>query len=254
MARKRLRPTIAYLAEAVARLGLPPGSIDLEKLRLELELPDFGAEIPDERVAEALRARQTARVFAETGIPAIRKAIPTLRAIVTRDHRVTWSIRTEIPLLDNGRMDLRVDIAPGPAAAEILARMAARNDPAHRIEALRAAVADHAAEATRTLGKPVERLRSQILQDLQEVGADAAAYIAHLDRSLRSRVFSFGPKLARALNDTLTPVRQRAKAVASEGSRLRRLRDQVGFGAYIERFTAARRLNPRILLHIGPTN
>ncbi len=42
--------------------------------------------------------------------------------------------------------------------------------------------------------------------------------------------------------------------MASEGSRLRRLRDQVGFGAYIERFAAARRLNRRILFHMGPTN
>ena len=90
--------------------------------------------------------------------------------------------------------------------------------------------------------------------DLREVGADAAAYIAHMDRSLRSRVFTYGPKLARGLNDTLTPVRRHAKAVAREGSRLRRLRDQVGFGAYIERFTAARRLNRTILFHMGPTN
>ena len=42
--------------------------------------------------------------------------------------------------------------------------------------------------------------------------------------------------------------------MAREGSRLRRLRDQVGFGAYIERFTAARRLNRTILFHMGPTN
>ncbi len=109
-----------------------------------------------------------------------------------------WTIRTEIPLLDNGRLDLRIDSAPDPAAAEILARMAARNDPAHRLETLRAAVAERAGEVTRTLSKPVERLRAQIIQDLREVGADAAAYIAHLDRSLRSRVFTYGPKLARS--------------------------------------------------------
>ncbi|KST60960.1 helicase [Methylobacterium sp. GXS13] len=254
MARKRLRPTIVYLSEAVARLGLSPDSLDLETLRADLELPEFGAEVDDERIAEVLRARQRARAFAETGVPAVRKVIPALKAAILRDRRVLWSIRTEIPLLDNGRLDLRIDSAPDPVAAEILARMAARNDPAHRVEAGRAAVAERAAEVTRTLAKPVERLRAQILQDLREVGADAPAYIAHLDRSLRSRVFTFGPKLARALNDTLTPVRRHAKAVASEGSRLRRLRDQVGFGAYIERFSAARRLNRRILFHMGPTN
>ncbi len=157
--------------------------------------------------------------------------------MVTKDHRITWLIRTEIPLLDNGRLDLRLDIAPEPEAAEILARMAARNDPAHRLDALREAVTRTALQATRALHKPVDRLRAQLLVDLREVGADAAAYIAHMDRSLRSRVFTYGPKLARGLNDTLTPVRRHAKAVAREGSRLRRLRDQVGFGAYIERFT-----------------
>ena len=236
MARKRLRPTIDSLIEALGRLGLSPDAVDLDRLCAHLELPDYGAEVEDARVAGALRAMRAARVFAETGVPAVRKAIPALRAIVTKDHRITWLIRTEIPLLDNGRLDLRLDIAPDPEAAEILARMAARNDPAHRLEALRAAVAQTALQAIRALHKPVDGLRAQILVDLRGVGADAAAYIAHMDRSLRSRVFTYGPKLARALNDTLTPVRRHAKAVAREGSRLRRLRDQVGFGAYIERF------------------
>ncbi len=254
MARKRLRPTIESLIESLGRLGLSPDAVDLDRLLAHLELPDYGAEVEDARVAGALRAMRAARVFAETGVPAVRRAIPALRAVVTKDHRITWLIRTEIPLLDNGRLDLRLAIAPDPEAAEILARMAARNDPAHRQEALRAAVAQTALQAIRALHKPVDGLRAQILVDLREVGADAAAYIAHMDRSLRSRVFTYGPKLARALNDTLTPVRRHAKAVAREGSRLRRLRDQVGFGAYIERFTAARRLNRKILFHMGPTN
>ncbi len=254
MARKRLRPTIESLTESVGRLGLSPDAVDLDRLLAHLDLPDYGAEVEDERVARALREMQAARAFAETGVPAIRKAIPNLRAVVTKDHRITWLIRTEIPLLDNGRLDLRLDMAPEPEAAEILARMAARNDPTHRLEALRDALARTALQATRALHKPVDRLRAQLLVDLREVGADAAAYIAHMDRSLRSRVFTYGPKLARGLNDTLTPVRRHAKAVAREGSRLRRLRDQVGFGAYIERFTAARRLNRTILFHMGPTN
>ncbi|GJE13856.1 helicase-related protein [Methylobacterium longum] len=254
MARKRLRPTIESLIDSLGRLGLSPDTVDLDRLLVHLELPDYGAEVEDDRVARAVREMQAARAFAEAGIPAIRTAIPSLRAVVTKDHRITWLIRTEIPLLDSGRLDLRLDMAPEPEAAEILARMAARNDPAHRLEALRDAVARTALQATRALHKPVDRLRAQLLVDLREVGADAAAYIAHMDRSLRSRVFTYGPKLARALNDTLTPVRRHAKAVAREGSRLRRLRDQVGFGAYIERFTAARRLNRKILFHMGPTN
>ncbi len=174
MARKRLRPTIESLIESVGRLGLSPDAVDLDRLLAHLELPDYGAEVEDERVARALREMQAARAFAETGIPAIRKAIPALRAVVTKDHRITWLIRTEIPLLDNGRLDLRLDMAPEPEAAEILARMAARNDPAHRLEALREAVARTALQATRALHKPVDKLRAQLLVDLREVGADAA--------------------------------------------------------------------------------
>lgn len=254
MARKRLHPTSESLIEAVARLGLSPKSVDLEALRAHLELPEFGAAVEDERVARALREMRAARAFAETGIPALRQAVPALKATVTKDHAVTWSIRVGIPLLEAGRMDLRVEVAPDAATTGILDGMAARNDPARRLDELRAAVAETAAETTRALRKPIDRLRSQILADLREVGADAAAYLDHMDRSLRSRQFRFGPRLARSLSDALTPVRQRAKAVAREGSRLRRLRDQVGFGAYIEKFSVARRLNRRILFHMGPTN
>jgi ATP-dependent RNA helicase SUPV3L1/SUV3 len=42
--------------------------------------------------------------------------------------------------------------------------------------------------------------------------------------------------------------------VARENSRSRRLRDQVGFGAYVEKFAAARQLGRRIIFHMGPTN
>lgn len=254
MARKRLHSTIESLIEAVGRLGLSPKIVDLEGLSAHLELPEFGAEVDDERVGRAIREMRAARAFAETGIPALKKAVPALRTVVAKDHRITWSIRVVIPLLDADRMDLRVEALLDQNAAEILAGMTVRNNPAHRLDDLQSAVSEITAQTTRVLRKPIDRLRAQILLDLREVGADAAAYIEHMDRSLRSRQFFFGPTLARLLSDTLTPVRRRAKVVAREGSRLRRLRDQVGFGAYIERFSAARRLNRRILFHMGPTN
>lgn len=254
MARKRLRPTVESLIETVGRLGLAPNTVDLEALRTQLELPEFGAVVEDERVARALREMRLASAFAETGVPTLKRAVPALRAAVTKDHRIRWSVRISIPLLDAGRLDLRIDASPDPITAEILQGMAARNDPARRLDELRAAVTGMTVQVTRDLHKPIDRLRAQILADLREVGADAAAYLEHMDRSLRSRPFSLGPRLARSLADALTPVRQRAKAVAREGSRLRRLRDQVGFGAYIEKFAAARRLNRRILFHMGPTN
>lgn len=254
MARKRFPPTIEILIEAVTRLGLPPKSVDCERLRVHLDLPEFGGYVDDARVAQALRSMKASRAFAENGIALLRKALPVLRAVVSADDAITWSVHVTISLIDDGRLELRIVVPPDTATTNILKGMAHRNDPTWRLDALRAAVTETTAQTNRALRKAVERLRDQIREDLREVGADAGAYLAHLDRSLRSRAFASGENLDRSLGDSLTPVRKRAKAVAREDSRLRRLRDQVGFGAYIEKFTAARRLNRRIVFHVGPTN
>ena len=63
MARKRLRPTIESLIESLGRLGLSPEAVDLDRLLVQLELPEYGAEVEDDRVARALRAMQAARVL-----------------------------------------------------------------------------------------------------------------------------------------------------------------------------------------------
>ncbi|KAB1070223.1 helicase-related protein [Methylobacterium planeticum] len=254
MARKRVQLTVDLLVDAVARLGLPPRSVDIEGLRAHLELPEFGGTVDDARVASALRAIAARRAFAERGVAAIARAVPALKAAATNDNRLAWTIRLAIPLLDDGRMELRIETVPDGAASEILDGMAERNDATWRLDGLREAVKAVSAQASRALRKPVDRLRETILADLREVGADAATYIEHMDRSLRSRQFRLGPNLARSLSDTLIPVRRRAKVVARQDSRLRRLRDQVGFGAYIETFRTARNLNRRIIFHMGPTN
>jgi ATP-dependent RNA helicase SUPV3L1/SUV3 len=254
VARKRVPSTIEILIEALARLGVPPRSVDIESLRGHLELPEFGGYVDDARVARALRAMKLNRAFAEKGLEALKKAVPVLRAVVSKDQTITWRVRVSVPLLDDGRLDLRVDVQPNVAAANLLRGMAHRNDPTWRLEELRAAVTETTAQTIQSLRKPVERLREQISLDLRDVGADAAAYIAHLDRALRSRHFNMEGNFDRSLSTTLHPSRKRAKVVAREDSRLRRLRDQVGFGAYIEKFTAARRMNRRILFHMGPTN
>ena len=254
MGRKRARSTIEILIEALARLGVQPRSVDIESLRGHLELPEFGGYVDDARVARALRAMKLNRAFAENGLGVLKQALPVLRAVVSKDQTITWSVRVSVPLLDDSRLDLRVEVPPSEAATNILKGMAHRNDPAWRLEELRAAVMEVTAQTIQALQKPVERLREQIRLDLREVGADAAAYIAHLDRALRSRQFNVEASLERSLTSTLHPLRKRAKAAARDEARLRRLRDQVGFGAYIEKFTAARRLNRRILFHMGPTN
>ncbi len=160
----------------------------------------------------------------------------------------------KIPLLDDGRLDLRIDVPLNETAADILEEMALGNDPTRRLDGLRGALAATAAQLEGTLRRAVARLRDQIRDDLHETGADAPTYIAHLDRSLRSRVFTPSPNLAHVIGDTLKTVRSRAKVVAREESGRRRLRDRVGFGGYIDKFVPARRLNRRIVFHMGPTN
>jgi ATP-dependent RNA helicase SUPV3L1/SUV3 len=254
MARKRNHLTTDILADALHRLGIGAAAVDREALRLRLGLPELDGFVEDEAVAAALREGGARRAFAETGVAALRAAIPALRAEPGRDGDPVWRLRVSLPLLDDGRLDLRIDVPPGEAAAEILEEMALGNDPVRRQDGLRAALAATAAELGGRLHRTVERLRDQIRDDLHEVGADAPTYIAHLDRSLRARIFTPAPDLARVLGDTLKTVRTRAKVVAREESGRRRLRDRVGFGGYIDKFVPARRLNRRIVFHMGPTN
>ncbi|MGU3538064.1 helicase-related protein [Methylobacterium sp. A54F] len=254
MARKRIHLTTDILADALHRLGIGAAAVDREALRLRMGLPEHDGFVEDEAVAAALRDGDARRAFVETGVAALRSAIPALRSEPRRDDDLVWRLRMSIPLLDDGRLDLRLDVPPDEAAAEILEEMALGNDPARRLGDLRAALAATAAQHEGPLRRTVARLRDQIRDDLHETGADAPTYIAHLDRSLRSRIFTPSPNLAHAIGDTLKTVRTRAKVVAHEEAGRRRLRDRVGFGGYIDKFVPARRLNRRIVFHMGPTN
>ncbi|MCJ2024293.1 helicase-related protein [Methylobacterium sp. J-067] len=254
MARKRTHLTTDILADVLHRLGIGAAAIDREALRLRMELPEHGGFVEDDAVAAALRDGEARRAFAETGVALLRSALPALRSEPGRDGDLVWRLRVSLPLLDDGRLDLRIDVPPGEAATEILEEMALGDDPARHLDGLRAALAETSADLTALLRHAVARLRVQIREDLHETGADAPTYIAHLDRSLRSRIFTPAPNLARTIGDTLKTVRARAKVVAQEESGRRRLRDRVGFGGYIDKFVPARRLNRRIVFHMGPTN
>ncbi len=254
MARKRNHLTTDLLADALHRLGIGAAAVDREALRLRLDLPEYNGFVEDEAVAAALQDSGARRAFAETGVAALRSAVPALRSEPGRDDDLVWRLRVKIPLLDDGRLDLRIDVPPNETAAHILEEMALGNDPARQLDGLRTALAATAAQLEGTLRRAVARLRDQIRDDLHETGADAPTYIAHLDRSLRSRVFTPAPNLAHVIGDTLKTVRTRAKVVAREESSRRRLRDRVGFGSYIDKFVPARRLNRRIVFHMGPTN
>ena len=255
MARKRLRPTIETLIEVVGRRGLSPDAVDLDRLLAHLELPEFGAAVEDERVARALREMQAARTFAEAGIPVVRKVVPALRAVVTKDHRVTWIIRT--------RSRSSTTAASTCGSTSRLIRRRPTSSPAWRRGTTRPTVwracappwcgprrgDPHSPQGDRPAAGADRR------RPARGRGRRRRLHRPHGPLPALAGLHSYGPKLPRSLNDTLTPVRRHAKAVAREGSRLRRLRDQVEeFGAYIERFVAARRLNRRILFHMGPTN
>ncbi|HEV7873850.1 MAG TPA: helicase-related protein [Enterovirga sp.] len=194
------------------------------------------------------------QAFAETGVKELRKTLPALRADVSKADAISWTIRVPIPLLDDGRLELRIDVRADDAVAKILDGMASRNDPKWQLDELGRAVAELATRTSQSLHKFIERYRGQIAADLRDVGGDAVTYIETLDRSLRSRQFAFRPNFQRSMGDTIKSLRGRAKVVARENSRSRRLRDQIGFGAYVEKFTAARQLSRRIVFHMGPTN
>ncbi|SFH10117.1 helicase-related protein [Methylobacterium gossipiicola] len=251
---RRIHRTTDFLADALHRLGIAAGAVDREALRERLGLPERGGVCEDAAVAQALRASDARRDFARNGVPALIQAIPALRAETDPDGTLHWRVRVLCPLLDDNRLDLRIDTVPDAEAAEILDEMALGNDPSWRLDALRARVLQTAGRLRGSLNRTILRLRDQIRADMTEAGADAVTYIAHLDRSLRSRVFADGPDAAATILDTLKAVRARGRVVAQEASGTRRLRDRAGFGSYIDKFAAARRLNRRIVFHMGPTN
>ena len=210
--------------------------------------------LAEEKLAPTLRENLNRQAFAEVGLQELRKTLPALRADRSNADAISWMVRVPIPLLDDGRLQLRIDVRPDGAVAKILDEMASRNDPKWQLDELRRAIGELATRTSQSLQKYIERYRSQVAADLREVGGDAVTYIEELERSLRSRQFALRPNIQRSLGDTIKSLRGRAKVVARENSRSRRLRDQVGFGAYVEKFAAARQLGRRIIFHMGPTN
>ena len=181
MARKRIHLTTDILGDALHRLGIAASAVDREALRVRMGLPEQDGFVEDAAVAAALRDGEARRAFAGTGVAALKLTVPALRVEPARDGALAWRLRVSLPLLDDGRLDLRLDVPPGEAASEILEEMALGNDPAWRLADLRAALAEASAGVARTLHRTVARLRDQVRDDLHEIGADAPTYIAHLE-------------------------------------------------------------------------
>ncbi|MDB5559061.1 MAG: helicase, partial [Enterovirga sp.] len=133
----------------------------------------------------------------------IKRAIPALRPDNSKEGLRSWWIRLTVPLLDDGRLTLRIDQRPGGRSGGILDEIAKGGELALRLPDLKAAVAEDSRETLRGLNRVLERLRGQVGADLQELGRDGASYVEDLDGWLRSRQFAEGPNLNRSLSEAL---------------------------------------------------
>ncbi|TXN13817.1 helicase, partial [Methylobacterium sp. WL93] len=78
MTRKRIHPTTDILADALHRLGIAAAAIDREALRVRMGLPEQDGFVEDSAVAAALRDGTARQAFSQTGVAALRLALPAL--------------------------------------------------------------------------------------------------------------------------------------------------------------------------------
>jgi ATP-dependent RNA helicase SUPV3L1/SUV3 len=254
MARKQIQETADILQDAIRRVAPSLRDVDTEGLRRYLGLPEHDGFVDDGRVASALTEMRSLEEWAAKGARALAKAVPSLRWSESEDGAVSWSVRVSLPLLDDGRMELRLMLPPTPQMLEILHGMAIRNDPRHRFDKFKAEVDRVERETGKSIHWVVNQLREDVRGDLAEVGSGAASYAEHMDHALRSRQYEFSPDLVRALPNKLEELRARAKKLAGQDIGIRNLRERVGFGTYINKFRAARGMARHIVFHMGPTN
>jgi ATP-dependent RNA helicase SUPV3L1/SUV3 len=254
MARKRIQETADILQDAIRRLAPSRRDVDTEGLRRYLGLPEHDGFVDDGRVAAALTKMRGLKEWAAKGAGELAKAAPSLRWSEGENGTVSWSVRVCLPLLDDGRMELRLMLPPTPQMLEILHGMAVGNDPRHRLDEFKAEVNRVERETGKSMHRVVNRLREDVRADLAEVGSDAATYAEHMDHALRSRQYGFSPDLVRTLPGKFKELRARAKKLARHDAGIRNLRERVGFGTYIDKFRAARGMARHIVFHMGPTN
>jgi ATP-dependent RNA helicase SUPV3L1/SUV3 len=253
MARKRTRHTLDLIEEALERTGQRT-SVPVERIRERLGLPEVDGHFEDADMLRAVRELRAEASFAKDGAAAVRRAIPELASSGRADGGLDWFLRVHLPLAEGGRLDLRLKVQASQRMVAVLDRMSSRNDASHGLQSLREACADHADLTRKDMRRILDALRADVSADLRGLGADAPSYVDHLAQALRSQEVSPGSTPAASIPERLRGLRNRARAAAGEDSRMRRLRDSAGFGAYIDKFAAARALNRRIVFHMGPTN
>jgi ATP-dependent RNA helicase SUPV3L1/SUV3 len=254
MARKRIQETADILQDAIRRVAPSQRDVDTEGLRRYLGLPEHDGFVDDGRVAAALTKMRGLKEWAAKGAGELAKAAPSLRWSEGENGTVSWSVRICLPLLDDGRMELRLMLPSTPQMLEILHGMAVRNDPRHRLDELKAEVNRVERETGKSMHRVVNRLREDVRADLAEVGSGAASYAEHMNHALRSRQYEFSPNLVRALPGKFKELRARAKKLARQDAGIRNLRERIGFGTYIDKFRPARGMTRQIIFHMGPTN
>ena len=114
MARKRIQETADILQDAIRRVAPSRRDIDTEGLRRYLGLPEHDGFVDDSRVASALTEMLRLEEWAAKGARELAKAAPSLRWSEGEDGAVSWSVRVCLPLLDDGRMELRLMLPPTP--------------------------------------------------------------------------------------------------------------------------------------------
>ena len=254
MARKRIKETVDILHDAIRRLAPSRRDVDAEGLRRYLGLPEHDGFVDDGRLASALTELRGLKEWVAKGARELAKAVPSLRRSEGEEGAVSWSVWICLPLLDDGRMELRLMLPPTPQMLEILHGMAVRNDPRHRFHEFKAEVDRVERETGKSMRRVVNQLREDVRADLAEVGSGAASYAEHMDHALRSRQYGFSPDLVRTLPDKFKELRTRAKKLACQDAGIRNLRERVGFGTYIDKFRPARGMTRQIIFHMGPTN
>ncbi|KFG68136.1 hypothetical protein [Microvirga sp. BSC39] len=120
MARKRKQETADILQDAIRRVAPSQRDVDTEALRRYLGLPEHDGFVDDGRVTSALAEMRSLEEWAAKGAEELAKAVPSLRWSEGEDGVVSWSVRVCLPLLDDGRMELRLMLPPTPQMLEIL--------------------------------------------------------------------------------------------------------------------------------------
>lgn len=240
------------LTAALTRLGRERPTNDAKSLRRHLSLQP-GVVPEDEILLMALGELHNAMVFQSDPKAPHRLRIPEIVHVadggvgrwVMRIERSLGkgfpSIVVEASLPKRGRAILRAMATTGDATLDL-------DELVAQADALRDRVAESLDGFVGGMGEALDRDVSRF------EGDEEALYRKTLNRTFGKRSFPFEGALDRMVRKSFDNARREALQVARERQRERLLRERLGIGSYVERYTLARSLGRRIVFHVGPTN